>query len=64
LLKSGRRLGLTKIMVSGQYVAAIALIIVVIIVNRQIDFFMNNRLGSNQKKVICLKNVPVQVYNK
>ncbi len=64
LSKSGKKLGLTKIMVSGQYVAAIALIIVVIIVNRQINFFMNNRLGSKQKKIICLKNVPVQVYNK
>jgi putative ABC transport system permease protein len=64
LSRSERRFGLTTIMISGQYIAAIALIIIVIIVNRQINFFMDNRLGSKQKNIICLKNVPVQVYNK
>ncbi len=63
LKKPGRKAGLTKMLVSGQYVAAIVLIITVIVVNRQISYFMGSRLRGQQGKVICLKQIPVQVIN-
>jgi putative ABC transport system permease protein len=61
--KHGSKSGLTKILVSAQYVAAIILIITVIIVNRQINYFMSGRLGSKERKIICVKQIPVQVIN-
>jgi putative ABC transport system permease protein len=59
-----RKFGLTKIMVTGQYIAVIVLIITVFTVTRQINFFMGSRLGSQNNNIICVKNVPVQVINK
>jgi putative ABC transport system permease protein len=63
-LITGRKFGLTKIMVTGQYIAVIVLIMTVLVVTRQINFFMDSGLGSHNKNIICIKNVPVQVINK
>jgi putative ABC transport system permease protein len=60
---SGRKLRFTRVYVSLQFAASLILIITVLVVNRQVDFFMDNRLGSNMDKILCIKNIPVQIMN-
>ncbi len=64
LLQSGKKIGINKTMTAIQYVSSIALISIIMIVTKQINYFMDNRLGKGQEKIICLKNVPVQVIHK
>ena len=61
----GRKFGLTRLYLALQFTVSLILIITVLIVNRQIEFFMSNRLGSgNEKeKILCIHHVPAQVLN-
>jgi putative ABC transport system permease protein len=58
-----KKLRLTRIYVAIQFAVSIILIITVLVVNRQVDFFMDNRLGSSMDKILCIKNIPVQILN-
>ena len=60
---TGKKLRLTRIYVALQFAVSLVLIITVLVVNRQVDYFMQNRLGSDIDKVLCIKNMPVQVMN-
>jgi putative ABC transport system permease protein len=60
---SGRKLRLTRIYVALQFAVSLILIITVLVVNRQVNYFMSNRLGSKTDKIFCIKNMPVQVLN-
>lgn len=54
---------LTRITMAMQFAVSLILIVTVLVVNRQLNFFMSNRLGSKQPEILCLKNIPVQVLN-
>jgi putative ABC transport system permease protein len=60
----GKKLRLTRIYVALQFAVSLVLIITVLVVNRQVNYFMSNRLGSGMDKILCIKNIPVQVLNK
>ena len=63
-LISGNRYNILKSLITVQYIFSITLLITVMVVNKQVQFIMNHRLGNNQKNIICVKGLPVQVYNK
>jgi putative ABC transport system permease protein len=63
-LKSGNRHKILKSLITVQYIFSITLLITVVVVNKQVHFIMNHRLGHNQNNIICVKELPVQVYNK
>ena len=63
-LKDNRLMRISKYLVTLQYVATIILFITVFTVTRQINFFMNNRLGDSYSEIINVKNLPVQVTDK
>jgi len=58
-----KKLRLTRFYVALQFAASLVLIITVLVVNRQLNYFMVNRLGSKNDKILCIKNMPVQVMN-
>lgn len=60
----GNRYRILKSLITVQYIFSITLLITVIVANRQVRFIMNHRLGNNQNNIICVKGLPVQVYNK
>jgi putative ABC transport system permease protein len=62
--KIGARSKVLKIFVGAQYVLTFLLLVAVIIVNSQLNFFMNNRLGNEQEKLININKIPCQVANK
>jgi putative ABC transport system permease protein len=57
-------LGISRLLVAIQYSATIMLLIFVIVIHRQIDFFMQNRLGHQDENIINLTNMPAQVVDK
>ena len=61
---SGNRHKILKSLITVQYIFSITLLITVVVVNKQVHFIMNHRLGNNQNNIICVKGLPVQVYNK
>jgi putative ABC transport system permease protein len=60
----GNRHNILKSLITVQYIFSITLLITVMVVNKQVRFIMNHRLGNNQNNIICVKDLPVQVYNK
>ncbi|MCB8995111.1 MAG: ABC transporter permease [Bacteroidales bacterium] len=54
---------LTRIYIALQFAASIILISIVFVVNQQLDYFMQNRLGNNMGRILCIRNIPVQVLN-
>jgi putative ABC transport system permease protein len=63
-LISGNRYNILKSLITVQYIFSITLLVTVVVVNKQVHFIMNHRLGNNQNNIICVKGLPVQVYNK
>ncbi len=63
-LINGNRHNILRSLITVQYVFSITLLITVMVVNKQVHFIMNHRLGNNQNNIICVKGLPVQVYNK
>jgi putative ABC transport system permease protein len=63
-LISRKRFKTLKSLITVQYIFSITLLITVVVANKQVKFIMNHRLGNNQNNIICVKNLPVQVYNK
>ncbi len=63
-LISRNRFKILKSLITVQYIFSITLLITVMVVNKQVHFIMNHRLGNNQNNIICVKGLPVQVYNK
>jgi putative ABC transport system permease protein len=63
-LISGNRHKILKSLITVQYIFSITLLITVVVVNKQVHFIMTHRLGNNQSNIICVKGLPVQVYNK
>jgi putative ABC transport system permease protein len=58
-----KKFRLTRIYLSLQFAVSLILIIMVIVVNRQIDYFMRNSLVNPNEQILCIKNIPVQVLN-
>lgn len=63
-LISGNRYKILKSLITIQYIFSITLLITVVVVNKQVHFIMNHRLGNNQNNIICVKGLPVQVYRR
>jgi putative ABC transport system permease protein len=63
-LISRNRHKILKSLITVQYVFSITLLITVVVVNKQVHFIMDHRLGNSQNNIICVKELPVQVYNK
>ena len=63
-LISRNRYKILKSLITVQYIFSITLLITVVVVNKQVHFIMDHRLGNNQNNIICVKGLPVQVYNK
>jgi putative ABC transport system permease protein len=64
LLNYKKRFRILKTLITVQYIFSIILLITVMVVNKQVRFIMNHRLGNNQNNIICVKDLPVQVHNK
>jgi len=59
----GKKYRLTRVYLSLQFSVSLILIIMVIVVNRQLDYFMKNSLVNPNEQILCIKNIPVQVLN-
>ncbi len=63
-LLSRKRFKILKTLITVQYIFSITLLITVVVVNKQVQFIMNHRLGNDQNNILCVKHLPVQVHNK
>ena len=59
-----KRFKILKTLITVQYIFSIILLITVVVVNKQVSFIMDHRLGNDQNNIICVKDLPVQVHNK
>jgi putative ABC transport system permease protein len=50
-----------KILIILQFTAAIMLISGAIAVNKQVQYFMDKRLGGDSSNILCIQNLPVQI---
>jgi putative ABC transport system permease protein len=53
-----------KTLITLQYIFSKVLLITIFVVNKQIRFFMNCRLGNQQNNIVCIKETPIQIDNK
>lgn len=61
---SGASSKVMKALVGLQYLSTLILIIAVLVINGQIQLFMNHTLTHRGEQILCIKEIPVQVINK
>ncbi|MFN8206012.1 MAG: ABC transporter permease [Bacteroidales bacterium] len=60
-IKKGSKMSASRILISLQFAAATILIVAAIALKRQANYLMQERLGKQDEKIVCLQNLPVQV---
>jgi putative ABC transport system permease protein len=58
------RKGVSKSLIVLQYAVSVALIVAVIVIQRQTNYALENSMGVKENNLICFENVPVNVQQK
>jgi putative ABC transport system permease protein len=61
LIKAKRKISRTKLMIFMQFLASVVLIMSTVLIYLQLDFMIQSGIGSGQKDILVLKNLPVPV---
>jgi putative ABC transport system permease protein len=64
LIEKKRKISRTKLMILLQFLASVVLIMSTLLIYLQLDFMLQSGIGSGQKDILVLKNLPVPVLDK
>jgi putative ABC transport system permease protein len=59
-----RKMPMARLLVIVQFVATVIILVMMYYTGKQVNFFMEQRLGGADEKILVVRNLPVQVINK